>query len=99
MGVRVRNSRPRSVPSSNPAFRSVRKTPGAIAFTQTPDLAHSMAVEFEGVPGLFRAGSVVISDRGSSTDRGTRRFPIGPILGRRQDSDKEEMGGSGRCGQ
>src|ERR1700681_742996 len=46
IGVRSRNSRPRSVPSSRVAFRSVRKTPGAIAFTQTPDLAHSIARDF-----------------------------------------------------
>src|ERR1700704_3448799 len=43
IGVRIRNSRPRSVPSSRAAFRSVRKTPGAIALTQTPNVAHSTA--------------------------------------------------------
>ncbi len=37
IGVRSRNSRPRSVPSSRAAFRSVRKTPGARALTHTPD--------------------------------------------------------------
>src|SRR5882757_1296809 len=46
IGVRSRNSFPRSVPSSNPAFNSVRKTPGAIPFTQTPFVAHSIASDF-----------------------------------------------------
>src|SRR6266700_2310788 len=46
IGVRTRNSSPRPVPSSNPAFRSVRKTPGAIALTHTPYLAHSTARVF-----------------------------------------------------
>ena len=59
----------------------LRDPPDLVATTPLPcDLAHTMAVEFEGVPGLFRAGSVVISDRGSSSDRGTQGFPIGPIL-------------------
>src|SRR5262249_8012744 len=43
MGVRNRNSFPRSVPSSNCALRSVRNTPGAMALTQIPLQAHSMA--------------------------------------------------------
>src|SRR6185503_12958561 len=43
MGVRSRNSWPRGVPSSRAALRSVRKTPGTIAFTQTPWAAHSTA--------------------------------------------------------
>jgi len=43
IGVRSRNSLPRSVPFSKAAFRSVGKTPGAMAFTQTPDVAHSRA--------------------------------------------------------
>src|ERR1700748_61093 len=43
IGVRSRNSRPRSVPSSRAEFNSVRKTPGAIALTQTPKRAHSTA--------------------------------------------------------
>src|SRR5260370_8138679 len=43
IGVRIRNSRPRSVPSSRAAFKSVRNTPGTRALTQTPDVAHSIA--------------------------------------------------------
>jgi len=43
IGVRKRNSCPRAVPSSSAALRSVRKTPGAMAFTQTPWRAHSIA--------------------------------------------------------
>src|SRR5262250_3063978 len=46
MGVRVRNSLPRSVPSRRAALSSVRKTPGAMALTQTPLPAHSMASDF-----------------------------------------------------
>src|SRR5215831_19666661 len=44
------NSRPRSVSSSNFRFRSVRKKPGAIAFTQTPCGAHSIASDFVRAP-------------------------------------------------
>ena len=46
IGVRNRNSRPRSVPSSNAEFKSVRNTPGAMAFTHTPNFAHSTAKDF-----------------------------------------------------
>ena len=40
------HSSPRPVPSSKAAFRSVRKTPGTKAFTQTLYLAHSTASDF-----------------------------------------------------
>src|SRR5215471_15066613 len=43
IGVRIRNSRPRSVPSSSFRFNGVGKTPGAIAFTVTPRGANSIA--------------------------------------------------------
>src|SRR4051812_25576588 len=43
MGVRRRNSRPRSVPSSRWRLRSVTNTPGAIALTHTPRAPHSIA--------------------------------------------------------
>src|SRR6266851_2569755 len=43
IGVRKRYSLPRSVPSRSAELRSVRNTPGAIALTQTPWLAHSIA--------------------------------------------------------
>ena len=46
IGVRSNSSCPRGVPSSSSAFRSVRNTPGAIAFTQTPECAHSKASDF-----------------------------------------------------
>jgi hypothetical protein len=48
------------------------------------DLAHRLEIEIEGVPGRFRAGSVVVpgEDSGLRTqDSGLRIFPIGPILG------------------
>ena len=55
MGVRKRNSCPRGVPSNSFSFRAVRNTPGAIAFTQTPCGAHSMASDFvrEATPALL----------------------------------------------
>src|SRR5689334_22861408 len=45
IGVRRRNSCPLG-PSNNFAFKSVRNTPGAMAFTQTPWRAHSTAKDF-----------------------------------------------------
>jgi hypothetical protein len=60
----------------------LRDPPDLVVTTPLPcDLAHTMALEFEGVPGRFRAGSAVISNQGPATDRPIRRFPIGPILG------------------
>ena len=43
IGVRIRNSRPRSVPLSNAEFSSVGKTPGAMQFTLMLSTAHSTA--------------------------------------------------------
>src|SRR5882724_325423 len=43
IGVRRRSSCARGVPFSNAEFSSVRNTPGAIALTQTPYRAHSIA--------------------------------------------------------
>ncbi|WP_435018826.1 hypothetical protein TA3x_000813 [Tundrisphaera sp. TA3] len=47
------------------------------------DLAHAVAIEFEGVPGRFRAGSVVASGPGASASSapGRLRIPLGPIIG------------------
>ncbi len=48
------------------------------------DLAHRLDVEIEGVPGRFRAGSVVVSGQESGLGlrtRDPRRFPLGPIAG------------------
>jgi hypothetical protein len=48
-------SRPRPVPTSSFSLRGVRKYPGAIAFTQIPNLAHSIASDFvkEATPDLL----------------------------------------------
>ena len=48
------------------------------------DLAHRLDVEIEGVPGRFRAGSVVVTCQDSgprAQDSGLRIFPLGPIVG------------------
>ena len=55
--VRINNSWPRSVLSSNFAFKSVRNTPGAMAFTVTPFFDYSTAKErvSEATPDLLAA--------------------------------------------
>jgi hypothetical protein len=61
----------------------LRDPPALVVSTPLPcDLAHQIHLEIEGVPGRFRAGSVVIGgqDSGLGT-RDSRAFPIGPISG------------------
>jgi len=61
---------------------ALRDPPVLAVATPLPcDLAHAVAVEFEGVPGRFPAGSVVLSGQGTNRDEpaGVRRFPLGPI--------------------
>ncbi len=62
----------------------LRNPPDLVVSLPLPcDLAHRLAIEIEGVPGQFRAGSVVVSGPGNE-DSGrleARRFPIGPIEG------------------
>jgi hypothetical protein len=45
------------------------------------DLAHLLDVEFEGVPGRFRAGQVVVSGQSGAGAIEAKRFPIGEIVG------------------
>ena len=63
----------------------LRDPPDLVVTTPLPaDLAHRLAIEIEGVPGLFRAGRVVVSGQdGGPSDRPieSRRFPLGPIAG------------------
>lgn len=62
----------------------LRDPPDLVVSTPLPcDLAHDLLVEIEGVPGRFRAGSVVISGQGEGglTRVEPRRFPLGPIFG------------------
>jgi len=56
----------------------LRDPPYLVVDTLLPaDLAHRLEVEFEGVPGRFQAGSVVVSGQ----DSGLQSFAIGPIVG------------------
>ena len=58
----------------------LRDPPALVVTGPIPrDLAHTLAVEFEGVPGRFRAGSVVV--RAEELGSGTARIPLGPLMG------------------
>ena len=62
---------------------ALRDPPSLAVTTPLPcDLAHAVAVEFEGGPGRFPAGTLVVSGQGASRDEpaAERRFPIGPIV-------------------
>jgi hypothetical protein len=60
----------------------LRDPPELVVTTPLPsDLAHSLAVEFEGIPGQFRAGQVVISGQTGSGAIESRRFPLEQIVG------------------
>ena len=60
----------------------LRAPPELVVTTPLPsDLAHAMAVEFDGVPGRWQAGAVVVSGQGGTGAIESRRFPIGPIVG------------------
>jgi len=56
----------------------MRDPPELVVAAPLPcDLAHALDVEIEGVPGRFRAGSVVLTSQAPASPR----FPIGPITG------------------
>jgi hypothetical protein len=60
-----------------------------VTFPLPCDLAHRLAIEFEGVPGQFRAGTVVVSGQGDGPHSGaaeSRRFPLGSIEGLAPDA-------------
>ncbi|CAN5721834.1 hypothetical protein BH23PLA1_BH23PLA1_31890 [soil metagenome] len=62
----------------------LRDPPVLVLTTPLPcDLAQTMEVEFEGVPGRFRAGAVVLSGQGMRAEGpvSTQTIPIGPIEG------------------
>ncbi|WP_435009763.1 hypothetical protein P12x_001008 [Tundrisphaera lichenicola] len=60
----------------------LREPPDLVLTTPIPsDLAHRMSIEFEGIPGTFPAGTVIVSGQGSSDSSETHRFPIGPVVG------------------
>ena len=61
---------------------AMRGVPVVAVATPLPcDLAHTVEVEFEGIPGRFAAGAVVLSGQGANRDEpaAIRRFPLGPI--------------------
>jgi hypothetical protein len=65
---------------------TLRSPPRVVVSSPLPcDLAHTVAVEFEGVPGQFDAGKLVLSGQGGRADRqeGSERsaqsFDLGPI--------------------
>ncbi|SIO61056.1 hypothetical protein SAMN05444166_6623 [Singulisphaera sp. GP187] len=59
-----------------------RAAPRLRVMTPLPcDLAHTLEIEIEGIPGRFAAGAVIISGQGSTPEprADVRRFPMGPI--------------------
>ncbi len=71
-------AQPRFVPLN--AEFALRDPPVLRVATPLPcDLAHTAAIEFEGVPGLFAAGSVVLSGQGTGGPAGTASFPIDSV--------------------
>jgi hypothetical protein len=63
---------------------ALRDPPDLAIATPLPcDLAHRVQVEFEGLPGRFAAGEVVLSGQGTRADEppSLQRFPLGPIAG------------------
>ncbi len=58
---------------------ALRNPPRLIVQTPLPsDLAHTIAIEFEGIPSRFAAGSVVVSGQGTAgkTNSSTLTFPL-----------------------
>jgi hypothetical protein len=71
---------PRFLPL-NPGF-TLRNPPHLLVTTPLPcDLAHTLSVEFDGVPASFPAGSIVLGGQGTATEEPSRDhvFPLGPI--------------------
>jgi hypothetical protein len=65
----------------------LRDPPELVVTTPLPsDLAHVLAVEFEDVPGQFRAGSVVVTGQSGSGTIEARRFPLAEISGLPSDA-------------
>lgn len=66
----------------NDAF-ALRNPPALAVGTPLPfDLAHTLELEVDGVPGRFAAGAVVVSGQGTNDAAGTQRVPLalqGPL--------------------
>ena len=61
---------------------ALREPPSLAVATPLPcDLAHAVTIEFEGIPGRFPAGSVVLSGQGANRVEppDVRHFPLGPV--------------------
>jgi hypothetical protein len=68
---------------------ALRNPPALAVTTPLPcDLAHAISLEFEGVPGRFPAGAVVLSGQGEGQAEASavRRFPLGPVTGLPSDA-------------
>src|SRR5207237_460547 len=64
------------------ATLALRAPPALAVTTPLPcDLAHTVALEFEGIPGQFAAGAVVLSGQGLARGgpESVLHFPLGPI--------------------
>jgi hypothetical protein len=60
---------------------ALRDPPSLVVTTPLPsDLAHTVEVELEGLPGRFAAGEIVLSGQGTgrAEAESSRRFPLGP---------------------
>ena len=61
---------------------ALRDPPPLVVTTPLPsDLAHTVEVEFEDLPGRFAAGEIVLSGQGTgrAEPEASRRFPLGPL--------------------
>lgn len=77
---------PSAVPAAEPIFLGLgpglmlRDPPDLVLATPLPcDLAHAIDLEFEGIPGRFSAGRVVLGGQGVGGPAAIRRVPLGPI--------------------
>jgi hypothetical protein len=61
----------------------LRDPPDLVVATPLPcDLAHAVAIEFDGVTGLFPAGEVVLAGQGiANTEAKSQRFPLARLAG------------------
>ena len=60
----------------------LRDPPELVVTTPLPaDLAHSLEIEIEGIPGQFRAGAVVVTGQSGTGAIATRRFALDEIQG------------------
>jgi hypothetical protein len=84
----VRLDAPAEGDAANPPFLelndvlALRHPPEVVVAAPLPcDLAHAIVLEFEGIPGRWPAGGLVLSGQGErgGDGRGMHRFSIGPV--------------------